>query len=82
MTSPTPRTANLRAAVAEQLAAQTNERPAWVDPALEQVHRAMTDEFWFQGLSRALQQNIWVKREQLIAGGFLAATADATGSAA
>jgi hypothetical protein len=82
VTSPAPRPANLHAAVAAAIAAQTNERPTWVDPALEAVHRAMTDEFWFEGLPKLQQTRIWTQREQLIAAGFLAATADLEGGAA
>lgn len=81
MTAPTSRPLTLQGAVAAAVAAQTPERPAWVDPALEQVHRAMTDDFWFDGLPKTTQQNIWAKREQLIAGGYLDPTADTGASA-
>lgn len=82
MTAPTPRPATLRDAVAGAITAQTSGRPAWVDPALQDVHRAMTDEFWFEGLPKTRQQQLWTQREQLIAGGFLAPTTDLEGSAA
>lgn len=77
-----PQRPSLHGAIGTLVQAAAAERPQWADAAIADIHRAMTDSFWYDGLPKLQQQQIWAKREALIARGFLDQTTDTEGDAA